>query len=275
MLSGAFSLSFVTYTAHVILPFFAAALVVYPVLTFVLFRKPGLIPKTLDVEVNEDNGGAASQAALLDKHGSIFGSVLLLITLGVLVGTSTIGVPVWEVTAPPALIMLLRDVMHDWRHHRKSNRRGDTSPASQYPLTEVHSVPEGSSGKGTAKGLEETTHGGSESAAPISSPPESPSPGTPSHDLRTFIATKFGRVIKTFPTASTILSRLPTSLLPFAFLMFILVQALSSKGWVEVLAGWWSAWVERTGTLGAIGGMGFIACIFCNVRLSIIAVSSS
>ncbi|CAG9982396.1 unnamed protein product [Clonostachys byssicola] len=69
---------------------------------------------------------------------------------------------------------------------------------------------------------------------------------------------------ETFPTATAVLVHLPFALVPFAFCMFILVQALVTKGWVPVFAYGWDHWVGRTGTVGAIGGMGFISVILCN-----------
>ena len=68
----------------------------------------------------------------------------------------------------------------------------------------------------------------------------------------------------TFPTAMTVLSLLPYALIPFAFCMFVLVQGLVTKGWVSVFAYGWDHWVEKTGTIGAIGGMGFLSVILCN-----------
>ena len=70
---------------------------------------------------------------------------------------------------------------------------------------------------------------------------------------------------ETFPTTMTVFSHLPLALLPFAFCMFVLVQALVTKGWVPVFAHGWDHWVEKTGTVGAIGGMGFLSVILCNV----------
>jgi Na+/H+ antiporter NhaD/arsenite permease-like protein len=70
---------------------------------------------------------------------------------------------------------------------------------------------------------------------------------------------------ETFPTATTVLSHLPYALVPFAFAMFVLVQALVTKGWVPVFAHGWDHWVDKTGTVGAIGGMGFLSVILCNV----------
>jgi hypothetical protein len=47
--------------------------------------------------------------------------------------------------------------------------------------------------------------------------------------------------------------------------MFVLVQALVTKGWVPVFAYGWDHWVNKTGTVGAVGGMGFLSVILCNV----------
>ncbi|KAG8165393.1 hypothetical protein KVR01_005668 [Diaporthe batatas] len=69
---------------------------------------------------------------------------------------------------------------------------------------------------------------------------------------------------ETFPTVMAVISHLPFALVPFAFSMFVLVQALVTKGWVSVFAYGWDHWVSKTGTVGAIGGMGFLSVIFCN-----------
>jgi len=75
---------------------------------------------------------------------------------------------------------------------------------------------------------------------------------------------------ETFPTAMTVLALLPFPLVPFAFCMFILVQGLVTKGWVPVFAYGWDHWVEKTGTIGAIGGMGFLSVILCNVSVHLL-----
>lgn len=72
---------------------------------------------------------------------------------------------------------------------------------------------------------------------------------------------------ETFPTATTVLEHLPFALVPFAFSMFVLVQALVTKGWIPVFAHGWDHWVTKTGTIGAIGGMGFLSVILCNVSI--------
>lgn len=68
----------------------------------------------------------------------------------------------------------------------------------------------------------------------------------------------------TFPAATAVLRHLPWALIPFAFSMFVLVQALATKGWIPLFARGWEAWVQRTGTVGAVGGMGFLAVILSN-----------
>lgn len=70
---------------------------------------------------------------------------------------------------------------------------------------------------------------------------------------------------ETFPTAAAVLLHLPFALVPFAFSMFVLVQALVTKGWIPVFAYGWDHWVKKTGTVGAIGGMGFLSVVLCNV----------
>ncbi|KAK2595273.1 hypothetical protein QQS21_006988 [Conoideocrella luteorostrata] len=69
---------------------------------------------------------------------------------------------------------------------------------------------------------------------------------------------------ETFPTAAAVVLHLPFALVPFAFSMFVLVQALATKGWIPVFAYGWDHWVRKTGTVGAIGGMGFLSVVLCN-----------
>ncbi|TAQ89591.1 hypothetical protein B7494_g2064 [Chlorociboria aeruginascens] len=69
---------------------------------------------------------------------------------------------------------------------------------------------------------------------------------------------------ETFPTVTAVATHLPFALVPFAFSMFVLVQALVSKGWVQVFAYGWDKWVKSTGTVGSVGGMGFLSVVLCN-----------
>ncbi|KAI1874447.1 hypothetical protein JX265_004655 [Neoarthrinium moseri] len=86
----------------------------------------------------------------------------------------------------------------------------------------------------------------------------------PHRYLTTILAERYRWSQETFPTAAAVLSHLPYALIPFSFCMFILVQALVSKGWIQVFAYGWDHWVTKTGTVGAVGGMGFLSVILCN-----------
>ncbi|RGP78908.1 hypothetical protein FLONG3_2813 [Fusarium longipes] len=69
---------------------------------------------------------------------------------------------------------------------------------------------------------------------------------------------------ETFPTVMAVVGHLPFALVPFAFAMFVLVQALVSTGWVNVFAWGWYHWSKRTGTIGSIGGMAFLSVVLSN-----------
>jgi Na+/H+ antiporter NhaD/arsenite permease-like protein len=72
---------------------------------------------------------------------------------------------------------------------------------------------------------------------------------------------------ETLPTATAVITHLPFALVPFMLSMFVLVQGLVARRWVLVFAYGWDHWVNKTGTIGAIGGMGFLSIILCNVSL--------
>lgn len=97
----------------------------------------------------------------------------------------------------------------------------------------------------------------------------------PKATLSSLITNSYRYCQETFPTATAVVMHLPFKLVPFAFAMFVLVQALVTKGWVPVFAHGWDHWVDRTGTIGAIGGMGFVSVILCNARLPDTRPSSS
>jgi Na+/H+ antiporter NhaD/arsenite permease-like protein len=107
------------------------------------------------------------------------------------------------------------------------------------------------------------------SSSSRTSPSTSPSPSLPQQPKRTtlvsLLASTYRWLQETFPTVTAVIAHLPFALIPFAFSMFVLVQALVTKGWVQVFAYGWDHWVNKTGTVGSIGGMGFLSVIFCNV----------
>lgn len=261
VVAGGFSISFLVFTANLVLPVLASAVAVYPVLRWGLFRSTTLIPPSISAH------GLDPKAALVDSRGAIFGSALMLTTLMVLVGTSAGGlhVEVWMITVPAAIIMFIRDVLHDISTHRHKLKSAPDSPV------ETHHHP----GDPIPREVGETPHENDAielSAFPTTSivrklsvhesvDTEQTKSSAPKRSLPFNLSRRF-------PTPITTLRRLPYPLLPFAFSMFILVQGLVSTGWIAVFAGWWAAWVRVSGLLGVVGGMGFVSVCLCNVSCS-------
>ncbi|KAJ1305808.1 hypothetical protein OPQ81_010537 [Rhizoctonia solani] len=261
VVAGGFEISFLVFTANLVLPVFASAIVVFPILRWCLFRSESLIPTSIFAQDLDP------KAALVDGHGAIFGSALMITTLLVLVGTSTAGlhVEVWMITVPAAIIMFLRDVLHDVNtHRRKSEVKSKSNPASPTeehqsggPIpNDVGETPKESDNIELARFPSGSTRRVSNGSVPRARAiRESIAPG-PSLPLT---------LARQFPTPITTLRRLPYPLLPFAFAMFILVQGLASTGWIAVFAGWWAAWARVSGIVGVVGGMGFVSVCLCNV----------
>ena len=258
VLSGAFSISFVTYTSSVALPFLTAALIVYLYLFVVLFRSVEYIPRNIELSgggIGDDGVGIdRPSTALIDKSGAILGSILLMVTLGALTGTSTVGVPVWQVAVPTATMMLWRDLWRDWGCHRAERVRAkeqageqsgvSSSTGNAHPEIELQDLPLSASHSNSLSPVRHSRH---------------------QLALSTTLSTWGHKFVQIFPTVHAIYRQLPLSLVPFAFLMFILVQGLASQGWVHVFACWWVVWVNKTGVVGAVGGMMIGSGLLCNV----------
>ncbi|KAG0358308.1 hypothetical protein BGZ54_010483 [Gamsiella multidivaricata] len=115
----AYGVSFLEYSAWMLLPTFASIAACYVMLR-INFRKEKYIPKTIkspDVD---------PRSCLVDPFGAIFGLAVLSSSLICLIGTSFAHVSVWIVTGPFALLTLTRDIWHDYR----GNFKGVPEPKS-------------------------------------------------------------------------------------------------------------------------------------------------
>ncbi|KAF8314602.1 uncharacterized protein EI90DRAFT_3089590 [Cantharellus anzutake] len=383
VLSGAFGISFIIYTANVIVPVFLTAALLFPCLLAFFIKFPdyssmrkdrdsrtpaSLLPKSIHIDTfisstsisgvsGATNNNDPSRMLLIDPGGAFFGLLTLGVTLVALLATSAahVGVGVYAITVPAAVLMFVRDVLHDWRSsrpaqakaaigdeahsvdgHRPGNHESVEMDALDRPraptvaigtilsgnpqkfhpsFASTSSLPHTVPAEQTLTGLDEAAV--LTSSEPIDEPPSSVAldnnnneldrglisyppattaldtsnknknrprlfprstshptvPSTleveaaqkPHYTLITFFRSATSKISRDFPTPVTTITRLPLSLLPFAFSMFILVQGLASNGWVGVLVKWWETWVRKTGTVGAVGGMGFIGVIACNV----------
>ena len=99
----------------------------------------------------------------------------------------------------------------------------------------------------------------------------SPSPSSKSKSLSSFpllsaifdLPHRFSTYLSThFPTFHTALPRLPFALVPFAFSQFILIEALSRQGWINIFAHWLVVVTKREifKTVWVVGVLGVLLC---------------
>jgi hypothetical protein len=236
--------------------------VLFPLLRWLILR--GRIPRVLEVP---DEDTRREMGKLKDAWGGIFGSFLFLVTIALLVGLSAGGKlegkeGVWTVTAPAALIMLTRDVVYDLRHRNQEDvGKNNIKEKEHGGIDNERDSPHGENG---AQGIiDNPAVSGEKSNRPIDSTTAIPgqTESTPPH-----LAIPLLRPLQTrLPTTYAIISHLPLPLLPFAFSMFILVEALQYTGWIRVFGGWWAAWAKVGGVGGCIWLMGTIGVLGCNV----------
>jgi len=237
----------------------------------------------------------------LDKNGAIFGAAIMAATLITVLAINAASQgsherPVFWVTLPAAFVMLIFDLTMGWLNRAETRkiahegrRRAEAALAERSEMRRQSVIQEEldaiakQADHETAQNPEEKSQPLAEASSHILSgrtremmgaelvsqeekklePSKRPMPTT----LASLVADSYRWAQETFPTTMTVFHHLPLALVPFAFCMFVLVQALVTKGWVPVFAHAWDHWVEKTGTVGAIGGMGFVSVILCNVSL--------
>ena len=325
VLTSAFGISFLRYSAWMALPTVAAAIVMYPILRYAIFGSSQYIPLKLCPP------HVRAKDALHDKWGGIFGAGLFLITIVLLVGLSAGGqlehekwTGVWIVVLPAALAMAAWDCVSDVRDPGRRERAkradardmqevdrpaedgvelgrvaekkhveepesaepsrisgetaADPPEAADVPTAEANSItttPTRAEAETPEMILVEDTVAASPEAQPAAPKDEQL---TKSEDLAksqppstepfsVFSIPPLSLFQRAFPTSADVLKRMPWNLVPFAFSMFILVEALQYTGWIRVFGGWWAAWVraDSTGVAGVVWLMGMLSVLGCNV----------
>ncbi|CAO1621852.1 unnamed protein product [Jaminaea pallidilutea] len=214
-----------------------------------VFIPPHMIPP--DVNPRE---------ALIDPFGAIWGSVVMIITLGVLVGTSVLGtVKVYQVSLPGAFLCFLRDLFKDLNDYRKRRSEAIASSSDAAPsdarnihgedVMELNRVT--SKTNGSARGPS-----GQRQAGGLSTQPP----------RRNFVqkVMHFPKVISSvIPTVSHICARLPLPLLPFAFGMFILDESLAHVGFISIMAKGLGRVCNDGGLAGTAFFIGLLSVVLC------------
>ncbi|KAF9907966.1 hypothetical protein BX616_000271 [Lobosporangium transversale] len=295
----AYKISFLEYSAWMLLPCFAAIAACYIMLR-INFRHEKYIPKivkTPDVD---------PRSCLVDPIGAIFGLSVLACSLICLIGTSFAHVSVWIVTGPFALLTLIRDIWYDSQGKFKGLQavslisQGDQVVADsksvenriEQGLSEIavpqHSIvrpvevldknePQGDKESIETVGVEELgmmekrmsdkhntnpIEGTSHAAAASSTEPMPPADNGSSHH-HGWVKRFSSRFEHKFPLLHAIAIRMPWAILPFTFSMFIMVEGLSHSGWIAIFANWATHLVPNY--IAATYAIGFISVLLCNI----------
>jgi Na+/H+ antiporter NhaD/arsenite permease-like protein len=335
VLAGAFRITFIKYTANVIVPVLATGIVLFPFLLYIIFHDESLIPASIkmedlpeelknkkpvnpnipyakgenderarenDTDSDEEQDKNLSLEEILnpflDRKGAIFGACLMAATLVTVLAlnASSSGSgherPVFWVTLPAAFIMFCFDLTLGWLNRTETRQiahegrqraelvHAERAEVRRKSVAQIDADAIQMNGSPHVDDNPDEKAFVPESTTPSNThPKESPAKDhndreggkTAPHAQRTTLASvisnSYRSAQETFPTTMTVFHHLPLALVPFAFCMFVLVQALVTKGWVPVFAYGWDHWVEKTGTVGAVGGMGFVSVILCNVSL--------
>ncbi|KAH6643106.1 hypothetical protein C7974DRAFT_386796 [Boeremia exigua] len=334
VLAGAFKITFIKYTANVIVPVIVTGIILYPFLLYIIFQDENLIPETILMEdlpdhiknktpvnpnipfAKDDNEDQVADPSdtdeqksrkqlsleeilnpFLDKKGAIFGAAIMATTLVTVLIINAVAqgsheTPVFYVTMPAAFVLVIFDLGLGWFDREKTRkiaqagrrRAVEKKAEKERERLMVPGEPvQPRNGESFATG---TTVNEKTSTPTATTPPHTsnttldpvadrerdvgeqhqtkPSPQKRPTTLESIVKERYQWAEETFPTTMTVFNHLPLPLLPFAFCMFVLVQALVTKGWVPVFAHGWDHWVEKTGTVGAVGGMGFLSVVLCN-----------
>jgi Na+/H+ antiporter NhaD/arsenite permease-like protein len=243
VISSASKINFIYFSGWTILPALISAIVLYPLLMWQYFRStnPALVPRVLETPEVYPRG------ELNDVRGAIFKACLLGGTLLALIVSSVLvkGLYVWWVTVPAALIAFARDIGHDIKHASLPEEFANEDEDQNGNGTELKAHAD-DSGSSPESGIDEDARETSEQ--------------------RMTAPQILLRISRRFPTVWSVVTRMPWPLLPFAFSFFILVESLSSSGWINVWAGWMSKVVQNNDVV-AIFFTGFICILLCNVGL--------
>lgn len=215
---------------------------------FQYFRStnPALVPRLLETPDVYPRG------ELKDVRGAIFKACLLASTLITLIVSSVLvkGLYVWWVTLPAAVIAFVRDISHDITHGKAPQEFEEDLQDDMQQLN------------GNGVELKDMSRNPDTSRAADTD--ETVQTGNHKRMTLPLIWRKFARRL---PTVYSVVTRLPWPLLPFAFSFFILVESLSSSGWISVWAGWMSDVVQNN-DVAAIFFVGLICILLCNVSIS-------
>lgn len=119
VVSTAYEISFLEYSAWMLLPTLGGLAMAYAALR-VVYWKEDYLPR----HIPPPDADIDPQSFLIDRQGANFGIGILVVCLLTLIGTSFVhGVAVWMVTLPFAVISVVRDLWFDLRVQRQQRQQ--------------------------------------------------------------------------------------------------------------------------------------------------------
>ncbi|KAG1786364.1 uncharacterized protein HD556DRAFT_1055874 [Suillus plorans] len=263
-----FNVNNAAFTAYTILPFIACSVFCFLALGGQYHSKK-YVPRKLNHAADLD-----ARSVLLDPIGACVGSFMLASALILCLVVSFFGIDVWKISLPFAVAKFIYDIA--WDHYRFVRQlpmlgRGQKGPEENAMQLDDVMLQD-------AQTISDNKSRHRQSAPPL---PTADKVNSDPDSNRTFINRSPQPLSKTsiaswrskgialhkrlhahFPTFFTALPRLPFALVPFAFAQFILIEALSHQGWIDVFATWLlrATHGDMYRTIWLIGVLGVILC---------------
>jgi len=279
-----FGINNAAFTAYMILPFIACNVVCFVALA-ITFKDRKYIPRKLDI-----TGQLNVREALRDPVGATVGSIILCSCLIVALVLSFLHIDVWKITLPFAGFKFCFDMA--WDHYRYTNGKPLGAVTASEEIAMKHALQRVTTATGLPHDRDReftlVTDIQKSSVNPLSSIAEpSTVQGTLGPQMQgilhsdpisqtqstssvsgplsvTSLRQRYNYLARRFPTFFTALPRLPLGLVPFAFSQFILIEALTRHGWIEVFGRWLI--IASSGKMfPAIWLVGIMGVILCNI----------
>ncbi|RHZ75973.1 hypothetical protein Glove_208g205 [Diversispora epigaea] len=246
VVSQAYNISFVKYSAWMLAPTIVSIILAYIFLRIV-FRNPKFIPKYVDSPKREP------REVLKDKFGAILGVILLGLCLIALMATSFTKIKVWVVTLPFAVASMIKDIIYDLIDRRKKRNNAQENQEKRKSNTEFNTIIDSNNDR-TIVGVNKNDLELAENFENLELESQNKIGESKWHYY------SFKNI---FPTMYSVFIRMPGSLLPFSIGMFILVEALSSLGWIALFAKFFSTLTPSY--IPAVFVTATISIILCNL----------
>lgn len=255
------------FTAYTILPFVACSICCFVALG-VQFHDPKYVPRKLNHATNLD-----VRSVLHDPVSAWVGSFMLGSTLILCLVVSFFGIDVWMISLPFAVAKFIYDIAWDHcrfvrkKHGEKSEEKENSGSEKENEVQPIGDIaldpldprsPQSSILQPSTRKV--NSFPDSDHTFFNESPPPSSKTSVP--EWRSKLTATHKQLHAHFPTFFTALPRLPFALVPFAFSQFILIEALSYQGWIEVFGTWLlrATHGEIYRTIWLIGVIGVILC---------------